>query len=356
MFSQKTVFVVGAGASAEVGLPIGRSLATAISRLFTYRTEFGRLVEGDADFLAAMRTQFPNSNTFDAHMRAGRQIASGIGLVNSIDNYIDTHRNDPAIAVSGKAAIAYAILRAEASSSLFVDTSRDNNRQINFSRIENSWFIEFANMLSEGVPVDNIDKLFNNVSFICFNYDRCIQHFLANWIAAVYVIDLGTAHQLVSRLRILRPYGVVAPIYGDEQSVVAFGSSPTKHNIGRLRDGIRTYTEQINDPGLLSEIKGELASAEIVVFLGFAFHPQNMKLLAPTTSMLAKRIVASAYGISAPNVASIHSEIRALAGRTPKQTKGPPTVALPTTEAWQVMRDYRRDILALDVGRRLSVT
>ena len=48
MLRSKTTFVIGAGASAGLGLPVGFGLRDQISRLLTFEFEYGdRLLKGD---------------------------------------------------------------------------------------------------------------------------------------------------------------------------------------------------------------------------------------------------------------------------------------------------------------------
>jgi hypothetical protein len=51
MFKRKTLFIVGAGASAEFGLPVGSGLAAKIAHMMDVRFEFGYrpIGEGDMD-------------------------------------------------------------------------------------------------------------------------------------------------------------------------------------------------------------------------------------------------------------------------------------------------------------------
>ena len=52
---------------------------------------------------------------------------------------------------------------------------------------------------------------------------------------------------------------------------------------------IKTYTEQIEESEHLSGIREAMATAQTIVFLGNAYHPNNMKLLTPDQSwQLAK--------------------------------------------------------------------
>ena len=48
-----------------------------------------------------------------------------------------------------------------------------------------------------------------------------------------------------------------------------------------LSNGIRTYSEQMTDEEELANIHNEMNAALQIVFLGFAFHDQNMSLLRP---------------------------------------------------------------------------
>src|SRR5581483_3663407 len=212
MFTKNTLFVIGAGASNEVGLPVGTALATTIARMCTYRTELGHVVEGDKEFITRLAQQYSQQSERDAHFKAARQVAGGVQLVGSVDNYIDTHRHNPCVAAVAKFAIVYAILRAEAASSLRMDWGDHPEAKINFEKLEPSWFYQFGSMLVEGVPLVNIERLFNNIKIICFNYDRCIEHFLINWVAAVYSIPQEDAAREVAKLVILRPYGIIGPL------------------------------------------------------------------------------------------------------------------------------------------------
>jgi hypothetical protein len=348
MFTKRTLFVVGAGASHEVGLPVGTGLAATIAKMFTYRTDFGRVVEGDERFIMQLANQYPQQAERDAHLLAARQVASGVQLVGSIDNYIDTHRHDPRIPAVAKFAIVYAILNAEAASSLCVDKSRRADTTMNFEKLKPSWFYHFGTMLVEGVPLDEIDNLFNNVKIVCFNYDRCIEHFLTNWLAAVYAIPIQDAEREVAKLFILRPYGIVAPIL-ERNRAVQYGASPGGCDVRTLKDGIKTYNEQLQDDDLLRAVSTSVAEAEVIVMLGFGFHPQNMKILNPAKATAAKRIIVSAYETSDANKRSIHDQLRNLGGKGPKQTKGAPAVTIDPNMCGRVLANNRRDILAHDL-------
>ena len=74
-------------------------------------------------------------------------------------------------------------------------------------------------MLVRGVPKENVSQIFDNVSFIVFNYDRCIEHFLLFVLQNAYGIsDREAGKILVEKLRIIHPYGVVGDICQEARS------------------------------------------------------------------------------------------------------------------------------------------
>lgn len=65
-------------------------------------------------------------------------------------------------------------------------------------------------------------------------------------------------------------------------------------SFGRLK----TYTEQIEDPDMPNHIKSAVKEADQIIFLGFAFHPQNMELMTMADEHSIKRIYSTGKGIS----------------------------------------------------------
>ncbi len=55
MFRAKTLLVIGAGASVEVGLPMGAELLSQITKLIGLKYEWNRQTAGDPGFAQALR-------------------------------------------------------------------------------------------------------------------------------------------------------------------------------------------------------------------------------------------------------------------------------------------------------------
>ncbi len=62
-------------------------------------------------------------------------------------------------------------------------------------------------------------------------------------------------------------------------------------------DQLKTYTEQIEDQDMLTLIRGAVSEASQIVFLGFAFHPQNMALMELEEATGFKKIFSTGMGI-----------------------------------------------------------
>jgi hypothetical protein len=101
MFKRRTLFILGAGASAEVGLPVGTKLAKAIANLLNVPTRLERDSPGER-LLAQVYEKYPISNNGDH--RAAQAISHGVELTNSIDDYLDRHAGNELILRVGKAA------------------------------------------------------------------------------------------------------------------------------------------------------------------------------------------------------------------------------------------------------------
>lgn len=172
-------------------------------------------------------------------------------------------------------------------------------------RLADTWFVKFMYMLCRGIPRENVTEVFDQVSFIVFNYDRCIEHFLTNALQRSYAINLQDAASIVGDLDIFHPYGLVG-----ELQQMPFGS--TRINCVALAESIKTYTEQIAAADIQTRLAGMFAKAEHIVFLGFAYHDPNMALLRPAKEFpVSKKIFGTACGMSNSDVEVVGHQIDA---------------------------------------------
>jgi hypothetical protein len=136
------------------------------------------------------------------------------------------------------------------------------------------------------VEAKNLGDIFNNLTIINFNYDRCIEHFLFHAMQRLYpskgetyVTDL-----INTKLKIIHPYGVVGSLpWQSRTKAVVFGGGRF-NDLAELSEQIRTYNEEVEDTKKVDTIREELLQAKRIVFLGFHFHKQNVELLSPPPS------------------------------------------------------------------------
>jgi hypothetical protein len=236
-------------------------------------------------------------------------IRDGVLLSSSIDDFLDIHHQNERVVHIGKAAIVKSILEAERASKLYYDRSNIYNK-MNLSMAEGTWLIKFVRMLGRGIPVDTVETLFDNVAFIVFNYDRCIEHFLFIALKQLFNLDDRRASNIMTRLTIVHPYGMVAPAEYLDYDGIPFGGplhgEPQYVNLGQR---IKTYTEQREGGEEMEAIRNEVQRADKIVFLGFAFHDQNIQLLKPNEGIGHKEIIGSAFGMSDSDINIVRAHL-----------------------------------------------
>jgi hypothetical protein len=283
MFKRRTLFVVGAGASKELNMPVGTELAKAIQNKLNVKLDFGSISSaGDMAFVRELKHAYQQQP--GDWFAAGRLIHNGILLTHSIDEFLEIHQENELVKSIGKAAIAKCILEAERNSSLF-HKPQPHRTGLDLLKLENTWHVRFMRRLAQGVALQNVRQVFDNVSFIVFNYDRCLEYFLLHALQHLYGINEEDAHSIVDDLTIIHPFGDLGPLtevpFGGPDSLNDFEFIP----MSRL---IQTYTEAAASQ--YNKIQVEVARAKCFVFLGFAFHPEAMALLMPIPLYLYLRL------------------------------------------------------------------
>jgi hypothetical protein len=104
---------------------------------------------------------------------------------------------------------------------------------------------------------------------------------------------------------IIHPYGKI--------ETVGFGY--TKANYVEAATGIRTYTEQIESDDIVEKMQAEVLRAECIVFLGFAYHGQNLSILKPDAPMDHKPVFGTAFGMSDADVDVVETTIASFFGQ-----------------------------------------
>lgn len=204
MYKANTVFILGAGASKEAGLPVGLELADLISK---------RLKQGISGLSVSAQNYLlsfgSRTGRYEKLYQAAQQIAREVIGHNSIDQYVDARQNDD-VSLVAKLAIADEIKAAESKSNLFQRTSGDT--KISEQVAKSAWYDIFFKAAHQGYRAENLSEMFEPVAVINFNYDRTLEQFLEIRMSQYFRSMSKETNAIVGTLKILRPYGSLGPL------------------------------------------------------------------------------------------------------------------------------------------------
>lgn len=314
MFRARTVIVVGAGASAELGFPLGNALLQDIAKRLDISYRFGQLERGDHVIAQALRDKLDASSDvteFNDHLHSAWQIVKSSAQGISIDNVLDA-LEDPKASLVGKYGIVRSILESEHNSAL-KNWSRDRPEDVDFGSVSGTWLDKITKILIEGVKVSQIYDIFENLTFINFNYDRTLEQFLPFSLGNYFGIKAQVIEEAFASLPIYRPYGKAGSLpWQSDGRHVPYGMCNAEA-LQIAAEGILTFTEQVSDEKLMRGMRDAIQSADRLIFLGFGFHRQNLALFE-CTAQPHLQVLATAFGVSSPDCGVIADEIESCLG------------------------------------------
>ncbi|RWP14931.1 MAG: hypothetical protein EOR00_22240 [Mesorhizobium sp.] len=318
MFAQKTLLILGAGASKEAELPTGDDLKGCISRTLQVEShnDFNRTKsianETISDALRfASRSMSNNKMAMKLYTIAAEHISRAIPLARSIDEFLNSHNGSKETELCGKLAIVHEILIAERHSLMFLP---DRLVKFDFNKLAQTWYNKIAALIFN-CSLENLPAKLDALTVIIFNYDRCFEHFMYHAIMDYYRISGTEAAKLVKSIKIYHPYGTVGALpWMDNTPSCAFGADVSGEVLLEFSKGIKTFTEGVDpDSSEIVAIREAVRSATTVVFLGFGFIPLNMELLRPgkfsPDGNARKVYYATAKGLSRRDTALVEREL-----------------------------------------------
>lgn len=325
VFRKKTTIIVGAGCSREYGLPLGDGLRDAIAdmlaevRVREHRNSSGQLIlsttasHRDDAFNEAI--QYVAGNHWQEWFKKAQTMSAGLRHASSIDRYLDIHRDDDVMVRIGKLAIARLILKAESHSSVVVRTSHLNTPRIDEIAAGPNWLGQLVLRMQEGVRRDDFASALTNLTFISFNYDRVIAHYLYHSLRTLADLRAEEASEMMKALRVFHPYGRLGRLpweQGDEP-VIPFGhDTDDPRDFDTVAQNLRIFTETIHENDDIRAIRSAVQECEQIIFLGFSFLRQNMDLLRPRGRSTGTRVFATTFGESTYNVSAAKGAITSM--------------------------------------------
>lgn len=322
---ENVVYVIGAGASVELGLPSGERLKEKISgalKFFTNDFDKWDHSEADSHIVRTINESYAGRNgkpSVSDSYKAARTISMAMPLARSIDNFLHSHRNNSVIVDIGKIAITKCIIEAERDSSLFklVDIQRHGGQSIDFSVLGKCWYLRFFQALFQQCTVDEIEQRLSFLTFVVFNYDRCFEYMLILALKCYFEIDIGRAAEIAEKAKIYHPYGIVGPVEWWDKGPSKFGSIPGGDSLLQSSYKIKTFTEGVTlNESHVSELQGRTYKARKIICLGFAFDPLNLEVLFKSSEHKQPHRGAFVYGTvfqrSPSDIASIQNALASL--------------------------------------------
>lgn len=238
MITTPTVFVLGAGASMPYGYPSGYGL---VKKIFNNISDDEKV----SDILFDLEME--GTKSFRYNLIRSRRL--------SIDSFLE---HWPRYQIIGKLAIASVLTQCEKDSlNKFDDLENDGD-----------WYKYLFDKMN--TSFDDFDN--NQVSFITFNYDRSLEHYLFDALLNAY--EYSTQEECAKKLKnipILHMYGKLDNLpwenWEKEGSVRDYGTIPSANDLLNTSKGINIIHEIDEDP-VFKRAQNLLDNADEIHFIG----------------------------------------------------------------------------------------
>lgn len=289
------VFILGAGASCPYGFPSGRELRKKI--LTEYVSDYEKYLKAKGAIEPGMSEEHQPEELHMAKKFVERFRKSTTG---SIDLYL---ARNPEFNELGKRAIIFRILAAENASGFRERTKiRDQDWY--------TWL--FEQMTDELVKKEDFLRFSeNDVSFITFNYDRSLEHFLYDSLFnSFHGLAVEEIIKQIRQIEICHVFGQVGPLEWQAQhSTIEYRINVGCTNVGDLADNIRIVYEE-GENHELERARKIISRAQRVFFLGFGYAQENLEALKiPEVLADVPRVVGTALGLTKKETATIKSQL-----------------------------------------------
>jgi hypothetical protein len=186
-------------------------------------------------------------------------------------------------------------------------------KPVSMAKLGDTWLPRFSRLLAQGANASSKLQIFDKVSFIIFNYDRCVEQYFTSELRFYWNKSLPEAAEVVKNLDIVHPYGTLGDNWLDGEG--RFGAAMPRHDDGAKRllgmaSSLQTYSEFMEKDSAREKAKRMVQQAERLVLLGFGFHEQNLELLRPDTKSNVSEVFSTAYGISSHSRGAINGFIQ----------------------------------------------
>jgi len=275
MITNKTVFILGAGASQPFGYPTGRELRDNIlTNLMSPHQannicwknrydRFSKLGFTEKD-ISKFRDEFSRSTLY------------------SIDAFLE---NRPDFNEIGKIAIADTLIPYEDEGRLFAT--------------EKNWYSYLFNRMIPGCTFEKFAE--NKIAFITFNYDRSLEHYLYNALKNTYDKQISEVTKALNAIEILHVYGQLSFLPWQDTGGQAYEGKRAENPdyLKQSANMIRIVHENVdvNSDNVFVRAHKLLREAKNIFFLGFGYYETNLDRLKMKDFIMGRDVMGTSLNL-----------------------------------------------------------
>jgi hypothetical protein len=142
------------------------------------------------------------------------------------------------------------------------------------------WYTYLIDRMTERTPFSDFGK--NKVSFVTFNYDGSLEHYLFKTLRSRYGKSDEEVGAVLRNFRIIHVHGNLGYLPWQNQGAGnqrKYEPISTRDTVEIASKGIKIISEDLDSNSDFGEAWDVLSAARQIAIMGFGYHPVNMKRL-----------------------------------------------------------------------------
>lgn len=302
MFQEKTVFILGAGASWHYGYPTGSDL---IKKVIQFADDLVQKLQNNPYSIEGIHildvSKYPRKNLIEDCEKISARLRQTNALI--IDYFLEQNQDLQKI---GKLLIAWILIEDEVSYHSNTSKVMDKNKNLEVGKesVRQDWYRFIIYKLLSDIDINTPAELTgkNNVCFITFNYDVSLEYRIYTALKEVNFLKSSPesiASFMEDEGRFIHVYGQIRPIsevlkvpqmltqghdwYNKKMQIL----NAANEAANRIR--IIPELKEKNDK-VLELARKKIAEADRVYILGYGFDPQNNNRIGLNNLSLASTV------------------------------------------------------------------
>lgn len=251
MIKEKTVLILGAGASASFNFPLGSRLVDDILTFIKSSQYSGHRNR----VMGVTSTNIDDLNEFHDTLKYSGKV--------SIDSFLENHDEFMNL---GKAIITRVLTRYERKDNIFTSGSESTN-----------WYYYLFDKL--GRTISEIEASLSNLNVITFNYDRSLEFLLYHALLNSFKLDAEKCGSMISTFDIIHFYGLLGELHESNSDGRKFQNKLSDVELLKCIEGLNIIREGASSGNEIKKAHDCLEKAKRIIILGFGYYQTNLERL-----------------------------------------------------------------------------